>query len=68
MGSNQTKYFIRSKDTGIYHLVKNELKGGFHQTLCNLMVPQVDTGDPPTGYRLCHHCQVVRDRDEQRSS
>jgi len=68
MNSNQTKYFIQSKDTSIYHLVREYLKGGFHQTLCNLMVTKTEVGDPPTGYRLCHHCAVVKEREEQRQA
>ena len=68
--SSNIRYYIQSKDTGIYHLVKEETvrRGGLHWTLCNLLATHFVEGPPPSGYRLCHHCGIVQERKEERAT
>jgi len=63
---SSVSYFIQSKDTGIYHLVREVVQGGARWTLCNTLATRVIDGPAPTGYRLCHHCKTVLERELSR--
>ena len=61
------KYYIQSKETGIVHLVSGTVgQAGVQWTLCNqVAVASEIRSDLPTGYRICHHCQVVSERQAE---
>jgi hypothetical protein len=65
------QYYIHSKESGIVHIVAGIVRGAdIRWTLCNQIVTNILAirSDLPSGYRVCHHCQVVHDRQTDRAA
>lgn len=60
-------YAIQSRYTRIVHLAHAPAESGIIWTYCHqLAVALYDS--MPAGYRLCHHCETVRRRYDERDA